>query len=78
MIDLLTKNKTQANRQLVTRILVIDDLKIVRARIVEILSSQQHLNLVGMAEDGDRAIALIESLSRFNSNRAINAQNERN
>ena len=62
MSDPLTQNKIQANHQLVTRILVIDDQKVVRARIEEILFSQQDLKLVGMAEDGDRAIAQIDSL----------------
>ena len=62
MSDPLTQNKIQTNRQLVTRILVIDDQKVVRARIEEILSFQQDLDLVGTADDGDRAIALIESL----------------
>lgn len=44
------------------KILIVDDQKVIRARLQEILSSPADLEIVGIADDGDKAIAMIESL----------------
>ncbi|MEL6578695.1 MAG: response regulator [Cyanobacteria bacterium J06621_12] len=44
------------------RILIVDDQQVVRARVEEILSLHRDLEVVGMADDGQKAIAMIESL----------------
>ena len=55
-----TKQSTDSR---LVNILIIDDQKVVRARLQEILSDQKDLQVVGMADDGDKAIAAVESLN---------------
>ncbi len=47
---------------LITHVLIVDDQQVVRARIEEVLSDQQKIKIVGTAENGAKAIALVESL----------------
>ena len=44
------------------RILIVDDQKVVRCRLQEILTSKAGLEVIGTADDGERAIELIKSL----------------
>ena len=60
-------NISQANSQLKSptntlRILLVDDQKFVRYKLQEMLSSDENLQVVGTASDGEMAIALAESL----------------
>ena len=54
--------KQSTNSRLVN-ILIVDDQKVVRARLQEILSDQQDLRVVGTVDDGDKAISAVESLN---------------
>ena len=54
--------KQQNSNSQPIRILIVDDQKVVRARLEEILSSRNNYQLVGMADDGEKAIAAIYSL----------------
>ena len=53
--------KQNAENRLIS-ILIVDDQKVIQARIQEILSTTEDLKVVGIANDGDRAIAKIKSL----------------
>ena len=55
-----TKQSTDSR---LVNILIVDDQKVVRARLQEILSDQKDLQVVGTADDGDKAIAAVESLN---------------
>ena len=50
------------NRDRGIRVVIVDDQKAIRAKIEAILSTQTGLKIVGMAEDGDSAIAKIKVL----------------
>lgn len=50
-----------ANQQLI-KILIVDDQKVVRAKLQEIISSTDNLSLVGMTDDGEQAISFIKGL----------------
>ena len=52
----------QEQNQNSIRVLIVDDQKFIRARIKEILSANSDLEIVGMASDGDRAIAMTKEL----------------
>lgn len=45
-----------------TRILIVDDQKLARARIEEVLSSQQNIEVAGSTANGEKAIAMVASL----------------
>lgn len=60
--DSIQTTKQNTNPRLIN-ILIIDDQKVVRARLQEILSDQKDLRVVGTADDGDKAIAAVESLN---------------
>ena len=60
--DSIQTAKQSTNSRLVN-ILIVDDQKVVRARLQEILSDQKDLQVVGTADDGDKAIAAVESLN---------------
>ena len=53
---------TKSTNSHLTNILIIDDQKVVRASLQEILSNQKNLQVIGTADDGDKAIAAVESL----------------
>ena len=62
MIDpLVVQSRVQDNPRLLTRIAIVDDQKVVRAKIKEVLSQHQNIEVVGMAGDGEEAIAAIET-----------------
>jgi HlyD family secretion protein len=46
----------------VMRIVVVDDQKAVRCKLEETLATEDDIEIVGTAEDGDKAIALIKTL----------------
>ena len=60
--DSVQTTKQSTNSRLVN-ILIVDDQKVVRARLQEILSVQKDLQVIGTADDGDKAIAAVESLN---------------
>ena len=54
--------KAKNTEVLVTHVLIVDDQKVVRARIEEVLSPQQNIKIVGTAKNGEKAIAQVDSL----------------
>ena len=44
------------------RVLIVDDRRVVRDRIKEVISSQPNIEVVGTAEDAEKAIAMVRSL----------------
>lgn len=60
--NFLVKTTAQNIKSQSIKILIVDDQKIVRTRVQEILADSDDLTIVGMVDDGDQAISLIKSL----------------
>src|SRR5262249_13059228 len=58
-----TTCRRQAHRPASARVLVVDDHPIVRAGIVDLLSTHEWLEVVGQAADGQEALAKARKLS---------------
>ena len=63
MTKLFSEQSSTAIPEVVAiEILIVDDQKVVRTRIEEVLSAQKEIKVVGTAAGGEQAIALIKSL----------------
>jgi HlyD family secretion protein len=56
------KPKSQVSIPLSLKILLADDQKFIQQKLQQILSSEANLQVVGVASDGEQAIALVDSL----------------
>ena len=57
-----TKLQSQVSVSPSIKILLVDDQRIIQYKLQQLLSSQANLQIVGTASDGEKAIALVESL----------------
>ena len=57
-----TKLQSQVSVSPSIKILLVDDQRIIQHKLQQLLSSQANLQIVGTASDGEKAIALVESL----------------
>ncbi|MEN9568679.1 MAG: hypothetical protein RLZZ69_3875 [Cyanobacteriota bacterium] len=57
------KAKSQISKSRTIKILLADDQKFVQRKLEQMMSSKANLQVVGVAGDGERAIALVETLN---------------